>query len=107
MAGRPPWIYDELRQVGLDFADAAAVADYDRNQGSDPAAERTLIARLGITADSTVIDLGCGTGSFALEAARSGAEVHAVDVSRAMLDHAAAKAGPRTWNASGSTTAAS
>lgn len=92
MAERPPWSYDELRQVGLDFEDAAAVADYDHNQSSDRAAEQALVARLGIASHSTIIDLGCGTGSFALEAARSGAEVHAVDVSRTMLDHVAAKA---------------
>lgn len=92
MAERPPWIYDELRQVGLDFEDIAAVADYDRNQGSDRSAERALCARLGVAPGRTVIDLGCGTGSFALEAAHSGASVHAVDVSRAMLDYAAARA---------------
>ena len=28
----PEWYYDELRQVGVDFADAAEVAAYDRNQ---------------------------------------------------------------------------
>lgn len=92
MAERPPWTYDELRQVGLDFEDAATVADYDRNQGSDPAAAQALVARLGIDPGCTVIDLGCGTGSFALAAARGGAEVHAFDVSRAMLDRAAANA---------------
>jgi ubiquinone/menaquinone biosynthesis C-methylase UbiE len=92
MTKLPGWLYDEMQQVGLDFEQAAAVESYDRDQGADPAAERALIARLGLGPGQVVVDLGCGTGSFALEAARRGLAVHAVDVSRAMLDRVAAKA---------------
>ena len=45
-----------------------------------------------MTAAHRLIDLGTGTGSFALQAARRCAQVHAVDVSRAMLDYARGKA---------------
>lgn len=86
------WVYDELRQVGTDFEDAGAVAAYDRNQGARVERERTLIARLGLGPGASVIDLGCGTASFALEAARAGIRVFAVDVSRAMLTYAQSKA---------------
>ena len=86
------WQYDELRQVGTNFEDAAQVAAYDAKQGSDPAAEQALIERLGIAPGAVVVDLGCGTASFARAAARHGATVHAVDVSQAMLDHARARA---------------
>jgi ubiquinone/menaquinone biosynthesis C-methylase UbiE len=92
MTELPGWFYDEMQQVGVDFEAAAAVGSYDRDQGADPAAERTLIARLGLGPGQAVVDLGCGTGSFALEAARQGLIVQAVDVSRAMLDRVAAKA---------------
>lgn len=79
------WQYDEMRQVGVDFESAEHVAAYDSNQGSSRAAEQQLIDRLRIAPGQLVVDLGCGTGSFAREAARAGARVRAVDVSRAML----------------------
>lgn len=82
------WHYDEFAQVGIDFENAEQVAAYDRDQGSDPAAETALIEQLGIRAGHVVVDLGCGTASFATAAARGGAVVHAVDVSAAMLDAA-------------------
>lgn len=85
---RPRWQYDELRQIGVDFEDAAQVAAYDAKQGSDPEAERRLIARLAISRGDVVVDLGCGTACFARAAARYGAVVHAIDISRAMLDYA-------------------
>ena len=79
------WHYDEMRQVGIDFENPSQVTEYDSKQGFDGAAERKLIKRLGITAGELVVDLGCGTGSFAREAARAGARVRAVDVSESML----------------------
>ncbi len=92
MSERPNWFYDELRQVGLDFEDASLVETYDRKQGADRGAERALIERLGIAPGDVVVDMGCGTGCFALEAAHRGAEVHGVDVSKAMLAHVRRKA---------------
>ena len=79
------WQYDEMRQVGLDFENSGEVSEYDFKQGSNQVAEQELIGRLGIAAGHAVVDLGCGTGSFALEAARAGANVRAVDVSESML----------------------
>ena len=84
---RRSWQYDEMRQVGVDFENPDQVAQYDARQGSDQKAERELVDRLGIVPGQVVVDLGCGTGSFAREAARAGARVHAVDVSKAMLDY--------------------
>ena len=75
-----------MRQVGVDFEDAKHVAQYDAKQGSDQQAEQQLVDRLGITPGQVVVDLGCGTGSFAREAARAGARVRGVDVSPVMLE---------------------
>ena len=75
-----------MRQVGVDFEDSDQVAQYDSKQGSDREAERGLVERLRIEPRQVVVDLGCGTGSFALEAARAGAQVRAIDVSQAMLE---------------------
>jgi putative AdoMet-dependent methyltransferase len=89
----PPWLYDEFRQIGTDFETMAQVKAYDRNQhSSTPEAEQALMARLGISSGHSVIDLGCGTGTFAIQAALSGVEVFAVDVSQAMLTYAQHKA---------------
>ena len=79
------WHYDEMRQVGVDFDSTTQVAEYDSKQGSNRAEEQELIDRLRISPGQLVVDLGCGTGSFAREAARAGARVRAVDVSEAML----------------------
>jgi putative AdoMet-dependent methyltransferase len=79
------WHYDDLRQIGLDFEDAAAVEAYDRNQRTSAAEDRALLDQLAVGADHVVIDLGCGTGSFAIEAARRCRAVYAVDVSAGML----------------------
>lgn len=98
MTARPPWMYDEMRQVGLDFEDAEAVAAYDRNQRTSESAARALARRLDLQAGSRVVEFGCGTGAFAVAAGRAGAVVEAVDVSRAMLAaarHRVAEAGLR------------
>jgi putative AdoMet-dependent methyltransferase len=93
MSKHPAWFYDELQQVGVDFEDMTQVAAYDRNQTSNmPEACQVLIEQLGITAGHTVIELGTGTGNFAIQSAIVGAKVYAVDVSQAMLNYAQQKA---------------
>jgi len=89
----PKWFYDEFQQSGVDFEDTAQVEAYDRNQrSSNEQAEQELIEGLGICAGHTVVDLGTGTGTFAIQACKAGARVHAVDVSQTMLAYARKKA---------------
>lgn len=89
----PGWYFDEMKQVGVDFEDISQVEAYDRNQTSSTVeVEQALIAQLGISSGHTVIDLGAGTGTFAIQASLVGAYVHAVDVSRKMLAYAQQKA---------------
>jgi ubiquinone/menaquinone biosynthesis C-methylase UbiE len=77
---------DELAYAGPEHLDAAFVAGYDRKQGyPDPAGDLDALAAQGLDANSTVVDLGTGTGQFALAAARRFGQVTAVDVSPAML----------------------
>ncbi len=88
-ATQPAWFYNEYQQIGTDFEDPAQVAVYYRNQtSSTPETEKALVARLGIRAGHTVIDLGCGAGRFSVQAALAGARVEAVDVSQTMLTNA-------------------
>jgi putative AdoMet-dependent methyltransferase len=85
----PAWQYDEFRHVGADYADPAVAEGYDarhqRLRGDLAAEADHLLDALGVQPGQTVIDFGCGTGTLALQAARRGATVYAVDVSEAML----------------------
>ncbi|MGI9604230.1 MAG: class I SAM-dependent methyltransferase [Acidimicrobiales bacterium] len=87
-AAPPPWTFAEFDPVGVDLDSATAVAAYDTNQGTRAAADDELLDRLAIGADSVIVDLGTGTGSLPVQAAKRGAEAHGVDVSTTMLEFA-------------------
>jgi SAM-dependent methyltransferase len=91
------WMIDELAHAGPEHLDAAFVARYDRKQGHpDPAEDLAILEARGLDGDSAVVDLGAGSGQFALPAARRFGHVTAVDVSPAMialLEERAAAAG--------------
>lgn len=86
----PEWQFDELKCVGVDYTSPEQVKAYDamhrkfRNYREE--AER-IISLLGLGSESSVIDMGCGTGAFALNVAESCGNVYAVDISEAMLRH--------------------
>jgi ubiquinone/menaquinone biosynthesis C-methylase UbiE len=79
------WTWDELGHAGEEHLDAAYVASYDRKAGTDPADDLALLRRHGMNPTDTLVDLGAGTGAFALAAAPFCQRVVAVDVSPAML----------------------
>ena len=80
------WMLDELAHAGPEHLDPAFVAGFDRKQGyPDPAGDLAVLREHGIGPDATVVDLGTGTGRFALAAAPLVRRVVAVDVSPAML----------------------
>jgi ubiquinone/menaquinone biosynthesis C-methylase UbiE len=77
---------DELAHAGPEHLDPAFVAGYDLKQGfPDPAEDLAAFAAHGLDAASAVVDLGAGTGQFALAAARRFGHVTAVDVAPAMV----------------------
>lgn len=88
---QPSWVLDELAYAGRENLDAAHVARYDGKEDGGAAAEVEALLAAGLSADATVIDLGAGTGQFALAAAGSVRRVVAVDVSPVMLEHLRAK----------------
>ena len=45
-----------------------------------------LVGRIGVTKGLTVLDLGCGDGTTALQAAKLGANVLGVDIARNLVD---------------------
>lgn len=81
----PGWLYDEAAGAGRENLDTAHVARYDAKEDGAADDEVALLAPLGLTPDSLVVDLGAGTGQFTLAAARTGARVVAVDISPVML----------------------
>jgi ubiquinone/menaquinone biosynthesis C-methylase UbiE len=81
------WMLDELAHAGPEHLDPAFVAGFDRKQGPDQVDDAAILLAHGIGADSTVVDLGTGTGRLALAVAPHVRRVVAVDVSPAMLAH--------------------
>lgn len=77
---------DELAFAGSEHLDEAFVAAYDRKQGRPDAGPDIAALRAhGVGAASVVVELGAGTGQFALPAAEAFGRVVAVDVSPAMV----------------------
>ena len=76
---------DELAHAGPAHLDPAFLAGYDRKQGyPDPGEDLAIFEAHGLGRTSAVLDLGAGSGQFALAAARRFGHVTAVDVSPAM-----------------------
>ncbi|MDY6904958.1 MAG: methyltransferase domain-containing protein [Thermodesulfobacteriota bacterium] len=91
----PAWQYDEFNQIGVDYEDPAAVEAYDARHARfrDVDAEcNRILDLLAVTPQAVVIDLGTGTGAFAIHAAHRCAKVYAVDVSGPMLEFAQQRA---------------
>lgn len=81
----PPWFLDELAHAGPEHLDSEYVQGYDRKAGTDPAEDLALLRDHGLNETHTLVDLGAGTGIFALAVAPLCRRVVAVDVSPAML----------------------
>lgn len=92
------WYFDEFAQRGTDYGSEDAARDYDqrmsmlRNAGMEA---RAVIGAIDLKRDHVVLEVGAGTGEFALEAARHCEKVVAADVSSAMLECARRKAKDR------------
>lgn len=86
----PDWQWNEIQQVGTDYASVAEVEVYDQRMGSfrDVDTEnREMLEMLKLPPHAAVLEIGCGTGRFARAAAAAGCEVSAIDVSPIMLEY--------------------
>jgi ubiquinone/menaquinone biosynthesis C-methylase UbiE len=95
MSEQPAWQWNEFQQIGTDYTDAAEVARYDKRMGQFrdlEAEDAAILKELSLPQGAHVLEIGTGTGHFALAAARAGHCVTAVDVSRTMLQYARSKA---------------
>lgn len=95
MSKKVKWQYDEFIQVGKDYSDQNEVEVYEsthsefRNLKKE---SKDLLELLQPTRSDIIVDLGCGAGVFAIEAAKVCSKVYAVDVSQSMLEYAKNKA---------------
>lgn len=90
--------YDELQQIGVDYANWEEVARYDvrMQRLRDIKTEiNNLVAAASPTVDSNILEFGTGTGEFAIALAKLSQKVCAVDVSPVMLEYARKKAEER------------
>lgn len=94
-----PWQYDETTQIGTDYRDEHEVAAYDERMRKlrNTASEAADIERsLNLSANSTVWEIGTGTGECAIALCGVVKHVYATDVSPAMLEYARRKANQRS-----------
>ena len=85
----PEWTYDEMKQIGVDYSSIEQVQHYDDMHQKFRDYEKNsdaIIKLLELDSNSTVIDIGAGTGAFTLYAAKHCRKIYAVDVSLAMLN---------------------
>jgi putative AdoMet-dependent methyltransferase len=95
MSTVPAWQYDEFKQIGTDYDSIAEVEAYDRRMQSlrNVAQEAEhILGVLDVTPQSTILEIGTGTGEFAVRAAARCARVFAVDISQMMLEYSRRKA---------------
>jgi ubiquinone/menaquinone biosynthesis C-methylase UbiE len=84
-------LLDEVASAGRENLDADHVLRYDAKEDAGAADEVLLCRELGLTSDSVVVEIGAGTGQFAIAVAPACALVVAVDVSPVMLKTLRAK----------------
>lgn len=82
----PGWLLDELGSAGRENLDPAHVARYDAKEDAEAEAEVALLEELGLGPESTLVELGPGTGQLTLAAAPRCRRLVAVDVSAPMLE---------------------
>ena len=72
---RPDWYANEIELAGAEHLDPGLVAAYDRKSGDAPSQDAAALPLLGLDPGATVVDMGAGTGTFALAAAALGYRV--------------------------------
>jgi len=95
MKSNVKWQYNETVQVGTDYQDVSNVQAYDENMAKfrDFKKEATdMIKAIGLEREHSLLEIGTGTGNFAIEAAMHCNNIYAIDVSSTMIAYAKQKA---------------
>lgn len=91
------WYPDEAEHAGPEHLDPHYVAGYDAKTRLDLDGALELLRRNGLGSDTTLVDLGCGTGLLAIAAAAEARRVVGVDPSPAMLEVARRRSDAVEW----------
>jgi putative AdoMet-dependent methyltransferase len=92
----PDWQYHEPDHPGADFDAMAEIYDRNMQKFRDVQGEiDEVLDFLDLRPDQSILEIGTGTGEFALAAAHHCRKVYAVDLSAGMLRYAEKKAGAR------------
>jgi putative AdoMet-dependent methyltransferase len=90
------WQYHEPDHPGADFDALAESYDQDMQKHRDIQGEiAEILDFLDLLPDQSILEIGTGTGEFALNAARQCRKVYAIDLSPGMLRYARKKAALR------------
>lgn len=89
---QPTWFLDETTSLGRENTDPEHVARYDEKEDAGAAAEIVTLGQLLPAKTADVVDLGAGTGQFALLAAERWENVTAVEPSPVMIERLRQKA---------------
>ena len=89
------WQYNELIQSGVDYTSVKEVQRYDIRMGKlrDIQGEIDILVKaLSPSPESTILEIGSGTGEFAIALSKLCHKLYAIDVSPVMIDYAREKA---------------
>ncbi len=95
MKSNAKWFYDETVQVGTDYQDISNVQTYDMKMAKFRDINKEIsdmIEAISPGREHSLLEIGTGTGNFAIEAAKHCNKVYAIDVSSAMIAYAKQKA---------------
>lgn len=95
------WFYNEQVQVGTDYENEDEVKRYDEKMSkvrNIKEESENIIKQLNINEQHNVLEIGTGTGSFAIEVSKYCHSVYAVDTSNVMLSYAKKKAKQESRN---------
>ena len=96
MMSAPNWQYHEPDHPGADFDAMAEIYDRNMQKYRDVQGEiDEILDYLALRPDQRILEIGTGTGEFAIAAARRCRKVYAVDLSAGMLRYAEKKAAAR------------
>ena len=89
--------FDERAHAGPEHLEPAYVAGYDAKTRLDLDDALELLRLHGLGRETTLVDLGCGTGLLAAAAASEARRVVGVDPSPAMLERARSRSAAVEW----------
>jgi len=91
------WHPDERAHAGPEHLEVGCVAGYDAKTRLDVAAALDPLRRHGLGPETTLVDLGCGTGLLGAAAASEAGRVIGVDPSPTMLEVARHRSDAVEW----------